>query len=153
METLSIEELSVVLNIELSEMFVRATKLNKDYNLGIENYYKLTRTQYDVIRSVFDTGHLVSLLRGEKSDRKYSYNKTPVWRDLVSYLSEYNLNGFSTADIKATLPSNLKRCGTQTVAAAMRSIGYESKVMYLEKGKRKQGRRWNKYDVTPISFL
>lgn len=151
MEILSIEELSVVLNIELGEMFVKATKLNKDHNLGIENYYNITRTQYDVIRSVFDTGYLVSLLQGEKSDRKYSYNKSPEWRDLVAYLSEYDLNGFSTADIKQTFPNHLKRCGTQTVAAAMRSIGYESKVMYLENGK--QGRRWNKYDVTPVSFL
>ena len=151
METLSIETLSVALNIELGEMFVKATALDKKYNLGIIDFYKLDRMQYDVLRSALDLDYMVSLIRGEPSETKYNYSRTPVWRDLVAHLSDYDLNEFSTKDIKATLPKHLSKCGMQTVAAAMRSLGYENKMVYLDKGK--QGRRWFKYNPAPVSFL
>jgi len=154
MNTLSIENLSVILNIDKNDLFVKATAIDRKYSLGITDFTNLDRVHYDIIRANYDTGYLVSIISGEPTDRKYNYTKSPVYRDLVTWLSDYNLNEFSTADIKGTLPDHLKGCGIQTVAAAMRNMGYESKMVYLKKGSKKQGRRWFKYitDETP-SFL
>lgn len=154
MNTLSIENLSMILNIELGEMLIKATAIDKKYNLGVIDFDNLERVQYDVIRSALDTDYMVSVIRGEPSDRKYNYSRTPIYRDLVAWLSDYNLNEFSTADVKATLPNHLKKCGMQTVAAAMRALGYENKMVYLEKegSNKKQGRRWYKYEPT-VSFM
>lgn len=154
MENLDIETLSVMLGINLADMTVKAAKINKKHKLGIEDFYNMTRTQYDVIRAIHDQEYLVFLLGGSPSDCKYDYKKSPVWINLIKWMKDYDLNQFSTSEIKESLPVELKTAGIQTIAAAMRSLGYENKRMYVGEGPtRKQARLWYKYKVEAVTFL
>lgn len=153
MNKFSVETLSVVLNIELGEMFTKTVALNKKHKLGIEDFSNMTRKQFDIVRAAHDTAYMVLLLGGEEDKTAYDYKNTPLWSDLIGWLSEYDLNEFTTKDIKATLPNHLKRCSLQTIAAAMRSQGYENKRMYIGEGEhRKQARLWYKFQVDPSFF-
>ncbi len=158
MHKLDLNTLSVVLNKELGSLTISAYKMNKKYKLGIDDMTDMTKKQFEILRAAHDTAFMVLLLGGgsEKADGvKYNYRSSPLWTDLVVWLGEFDLNGFSTADIKATLPSHLNKCAMQTVASAMRDLGYENRRMYEGEGpNRKQARRWHKHRVEPApSFM
>ena len=91
----------------------------------------------------------MKLLGARKSDRKYNYQNTPDYIELQQWLSEINLTGFSTKDVKQSLPDHITHRGHQTIAAAMREAGYENRVVVLDT--HKQGRRWFKSE--PVSFI
>lgn len=138
--TMNINELSKQLKMETEDLLVMVTRLNLKHKLGIDDFSEMTRPQYDVIRSLLDADYLVKLIMVSKTDRKYNYQKTQGYVDLQQWISENNLNEFSTKDVKQSLPEPAANCGMQNIAAAMRAAGYESRVIYLDNGK--QGRRW-----------
>lgn len=151
---MDMKTLSEQLSIDVNALLIKITHLNNEHKLDIDDVDNLTVEQYDIIRASLDTTYLVKLIRkGDKSDRKYNYQKTPDYRDLVHWLSQHDLNGVSTSAIKQSLPDNIVHRGHQTIAAAMRSLGYTSNVTYLGHGS--QGRRWSKEVASPDtpSFL
>lgn len=145
---MNITLLSKQLNIESGQLLIKANNLNSEYELGITDFNNLTRTQYDIIRASLDTSHLVQLLNGDKRGGKYNYQNAPDYLDLQQWVSENDLNSFSTKDIRQSLPDYITHRGPQTIAAAMRAAGYESKTDTLDTGK--QGRRWHKPEVSFI---
>lgn len=66
MNKFNVETLSVVLNIELGEMFTKTVALNKKHKLGIEDFSDMTRKQFDIVRAAHDTAYMVLLLGGEE---------------------------------------------------------------------------------------
>lgn len=135
---MKLTDLAKHLNINAADLLVTASQMNVKYDLGIDDLTDLTQVQYNIIRSSLDTDFMVQLMRGDKTDRKYNYTKSPAYLDLLTYLSDNDVNGCSTEDVSKRY--NGPECGKQTVAAAMRASGYESKMVYLEGGG--QGRRW-----------
>ena len=147
---MNITLLSKQLNIESGQMLIKANNLNIKYELGITDFNNITRTQYDIIRASLDTMYLVQLLNGDKRGGKYNYQNAPDYLDLQQWVGDYDLDGCSTKDIRQSLPDYIRSRGHQTIAAAMRTAGYESRVVILDNGK--QGRRWFNYipDVKSI---
>jgi len=133
------------------DLVVRVEVLNREYKLGLSSS-EFTRAQYDTVRSLLDPVYLVKLLNTGNSDRKYDYTSTPDFPHIDQWVSDNILNGFSTADIKHSLPDHITHRGHQVIASVMRSNGYESKVVTLDTGG--QGRRWfNDETWNNVSFL
>ena len=145
---MDIKELAATINRNPFELLIEVERLNSDHQLGITNFADLTRTQYDIIRASMDTAYLVTLFDGDKRGGKYNYQSTLNYADINTWVGDIDLDGFSTADIKESLPDHITHRGHQVIAAIMRSNGYESRVVVLDNGK--QGRRWSK---PVVSFL
>ena len=137
---MDIQILSKQLSIEPNELMTKMSKLNLEFNLGIKDFDKLTRTQYDIIRSAFDMKYMVNLFKGAKVGAKYNYANSMFHGEVSDWIATQDLRDCSTNQIKAMLPDEMKTIGKQALASAMRVNDYYSKVVYLGNGK--QGRRW-----------
>lgn len=137
---MDVETLSIELGMDLHTMMTKVSEMNLKHDLRIEDTTQLTRTQYDIIRSAFDTGYLVSLLKGDKRGGKYNYTNSHGYIDAMDWIHQNNLSGKSLKEVGELLPPTLKSVGRQTLAAAMKASGYVSRVVTLENGI--QGRRW-----------
>ncbi len=137
---MNIDQLSDKLNIEKGTILVQTERLNREYNLGIEDFSEMNEHQTNIIRATLDEAFLVHILGGTVLSSKYKYQTNPDFFDLQKWVKGNNLYGWSTQQISVALPDNCKCKAPQAIAAAMKKEGYYIKMTYLEGGK--QGRRW-----------
>lgn len=144
---MNIHILSKQLGIEVNELLIKCSKINLKYDVGVENFLDLTRTEYDILRSLLDPNYMVKLFKGSKNGAKYNYSDSIFYEDISNWITKQNLENCSTKDIKNLIPGHLNSIGVQALAAAMKLNGYFNEVVSLGDGK--QGRRWRKR----VSFI
>jgi hypothetical protein len=152
---LTVDRLAKDLKLSKRELLDYIVKMDAQYNLNLSNYYELNRYHYDFIRASLDTRYLLECLksvkrRGSKPGEMCDRTKVRGYSELFDHLMGFDLDEFSTADIRASLPDNLSHCSQQMIATAMRNLGYTNKTVVLDN--QKQGRRWFK-DAKPASFM
>lgn len=146
-----VEKLAKELKMDKTELVNYINRLDFELQLGLDNYHELTRYQYDVVRGSLDIPYLAKRMKrikapGVKKGSSHDYTDTQGFTKLVYWISVTNLNNFSIADVKRLMPENLPHFGRQAIAAAMRQVGYEPKVVIIpETGK--QGRRWSRVSL------
>ena len=147
---MNISTIAEKLNMDQGSLLVEINRLNTSYDLGISDNYNLTNIQYNIIRASMDTRYLVTLLGATPSNQKNNYNNSHDYVAIMEWVGDYDLNNYSTKDIKHSLPSHISNKSQQAIASVMKSSGYESRVVILDNGK--QGRRWFNYipDVKSI---
>lgn len=134
---MDIDILAKDLNMTAADLLTYVEQYNNKYDLGIESYHALTSKQYNVLRALLDKDYLVRLLL----DRK-AYDSTPGYMTVRHWISDKDLNGLSTKEVKKMVGAPAVHLGPQAISAAMRANGYKIRVVYLEGGS--QGRRWFK---------
>jgi len=142
---MDITTLADKLGMEQGALLIEIDRLNTLHDLGISDCYNLTHVQSNIIRASIDTYYLVTLLGATPSNQKNNYNNSHDYIAIKDWVGEYDLNNYSTQDIKQALPVHIVNKCQQAIASVMKSSGYESKVVILDSGK--QGRRWFNYAI------